>query len=238
MAGGCGISGGTLAGWRKGSAESEGSCTHLDSLGVLLQPLINLGDGQGWLGLPHTVTGGEKGLGPGALTQLPGLTLSSRHSSLGPQISTSWTPSSAFPWRTLGPASPGEPGSCLGSSQTYLFLMERFRDSVLSLSCGGQAEMEPLKSERGPEPLPRSCSPCVPPPPQSLCPAYAHHRPCRTPHSRQSTACAGQKTKPWCLTYFGAGAQGRRAHFSPLRDQGAGCPGLLAALVLGQNIQG
>lgn len=35
------------------------------------------------------------------------------------------------------------------------------------------------------------------------------------------------------MTYFGAGAQGRRALFSSaLQDQGAGCPGLLAFLVL------
>ena len=57
--------------WRRDPAEVEGTRTHLDGLGVLLQPLVNRGDGQGWLGLLHTVTGGEeKGHGPGPLTQL------------------------------------------------------------------------------------------------------------------------------------------------------------------------
>lgn len=38
-------------------AEQEG-WAYLDGLGVLLQPVINLGDGQGWLGPLHTVAGG------------------------------------------------------------------------------------------------------------------------------------------------------------------------------------
>ena len=63
----------------------------------------------------------REGSCPGALTQLLGLTLSSRHSSLRPQISTSWTPSSAFPWRTLGPAPLENPGACLPLENTGSF---------------------------------------------------------------------------------------------------------------------
>lgn len=43
----------------------------------------------------------------------------------------------------------------------------------------------------------------------------------------------GQRTRLWGLTYFGAGAQGRRARVRPLQDQGAGRPAPLASLVLG-----
>lgn len=36
----------------------ELSILHLSGLGILLQALINCGNGQGWLGLLHTVAGG------------------------------------------------------------------------------------------------------------------------------------------------------------------------------------
>ena len=50
---------------RKHPAKSEGTCTHLNGLGVLFQPLINLGDGQGRLGPLHTVTGERRVLAQG-----------------------------------------------------------------------------------------------------------------------------------------------------------------------------
>ena len=187
---------------------------------------------------------GREGSWPRALPSALCLTLSTRHSSLGPQTSTSWAPSSAFPWRTLGPAFPWRTwvlpplenhGSCLGSSQTYLFLMERFRDSVLSLSCGVQAEMEPRTPERGPEPPPHSRSPCPNPRPTAQLmpiPGPAER------HMAQRQQPVQERGQAWGGTYFGAGAQGRRAHFSPLQDQGAGCPGLSAALVQGAECLG
>lgn len=41
-----------------GTWQQTGAGSYLDGLGVLFQPLVNLGDGQVWLGLLHTVTGG------------------------------------------------------------------------------------------------------------------------------------------------------------------------------------
>lgn len=48
---------GTAAAQRR-EPRKRGGCVYLDGLGVMLQPLVDLGDGQDWLGPLHTVTGG------------------------------------------------------------------------------------------------------------------------------------------------------------------------------------
>lgn len=96
---------------------------HLSGLGVLLKAFIDRGNGQGWLRLLHTVARGRRKDKPYFTFQSPSRPPKAHPRAIHPLISTN----SHSP--TLSLRMPE-------NRQTHLFLMERFRDSVLSASCG------------------------------------------------------------------------------------------------------
>lgn len=115
--------------------------------------------------------------------------------------------------------------------------MERLRDSVLSMSCAGRQRHEPWEPSKAyPLPLPDGA------PRDAGCRGGGQGPGGRQRKSRSAPCLADvaasgagrrERQHPWSLTYFGAGAQGRRARLGGLlQEQGAGRPGPLTLLVL------